>query len=198
MLTTAGAAFSTATTTGVLRSEAGAPSAGEAAAETGKNRRTKTERKRVDVGRSFGIIFLKYFMASFRFMSVRQRKTLEAIVEIVTEPARGRGSAELAKSLGMSRESVYQLLLPLVRAGLLIGDRGRNGGYRGAPGAASARLSEVLGLPRSLEPSADCPEWLRRIERVAGDAVLDVLDSTTVGELAGELSAARSAPTWEI
>jgi DNA-binding IscR family transcriptional regulator len=131
-------------------------------------------------------------------MSARQRKTLEAIVEIVTEPVRGLGSAELAKSLGMSRESVYQLLLPLVRSGLLIGDRGRNGGYRGAPGAASARLSEVLGLPRSSEPSADCPEWLRRIERSAGDAVLTVLDSTTVGELAGELRATRSAPTWEI
>ena len=131
-------------------------------------------------------------------MSIRQKKTLEAIVEIVTEPVRGRGSAELAKSLGMSRESVYQLLLPLVRSGLLIGDRGRNGGYRGAPGAASARLSEVLGLPRAGEPPADCPEWLRRIERLAVGAVLDVLDSTTVGELAGELRATRSAPTWEI
>jgi DNA-binding IscR family transcriptional regulator len=155
-------------------------------------------RARVDVERQLSIRFLKYSMVLFRFMSVRQRKTLEAIVEIVTEPVRGRGSAELAKSLGMSRESVYQLLLPLVRSGLLIGDRGRNGGYRGAPGAASARLSEVLGVPRNAELPRDCPEWLGRIERQAGTAVLNVLDSTTVGDLAGELKATRSAPTWEI
>jgi DNA-binding IscR family transcriptional regulator len=137
-------------------------------------------------------------MASFRLFSTRQRKTLEAVVEIVTEPVRGRGSAELAKSLGMSRESVYQLLLPLVRSGLLIGDRGRNGGYRGASGTASARLSEVLGFPRNGEPLPDCPQWVGRIEGLAGNAVLQVLDSTTVGELAGELRATRSAPTWEI
>ncbi len=114
------------------------------------------------------------------------------------EPARGRGSAELAKSLGMSRESVYQLLLPLVRSGLLIGDRGRNGGYRGAPGTASARVSDVLGFPRSGEPLEDSPEWVGRIERLAGNAVLQVFDSMTVGDLAGELRATRSAPTWEI
>jgi DNA-binding IscR family transcriptional regulator len=144
------------------------------------------------------IVFLKYSMRSFRFFSTRQRRTLEAVVEIVTEPVRGRGSAELAKSLGMSRESVYQLLLPLVRSGLLIGDRGRNGGYRGAPGTASARLSDVLGFPRNGEPLPDCPQWVGRIECLAGNAVLQVLDSTTVGELAGALRATRSAPTWEI
>jgi Iron-dependent Transcriptional regulator len=137
-------------------------------------------------------------MTLFRLLSTRQRKTLEAVVEIVTEPVRGRGSAELAKSLGMSRESVYQLLLPLVRSGLLIGDRGRNGGYRGAPGTASARLSDVLGFPRNGEPLPDCPRWVDRIEGLAGKAVLHVLDSKTVGDLAGELRATRSAPTWEI
>ena len=137
-------------------------------------------------------------MVSFRFLTARQRKTLEAVVEIVTDPARGRGSVELAKSLGMSRESVYQLLLPLVRSGILIGDRGRNGGYRGAPGTASARLSDVLGFPRNGEPLDDCPEWIGRLERLAGNAVLQVFDSMTVGDLAGELRATRSAPTWEI
>jgi hypothetical protein len=137
-------------------------------------------------------------MTSFRLFTARQRKTLEAVVEIVTEPVRGRGSAELAKSLGMSRESVYQLLLPLVRSGLLIGDRGRNGGYRGAPGTASARLSDVLGFPRNGEALPDGPEWVSRIERLAGNAVLQVFDSVTVGDLAGEIRATRSAPTWEI
>ena len=137
-------------------------------------------------------------MTSFRLLSARQRKTLEAIVEIAADPVRGRGSAELAASLGISRESVYQLLLPLVRSGLLIGDRGRNGGYRAAPIAASARLSDVLGVPRNVEALPDSPDWVTRIERLTEEAVLGVFDSTTVGDLVAELKAARAVPTWEI
>jgi hypothetical protein len=137
-------------------------------------------------------------MTSFRFLSARQRKTLEAVVEVAAAPSRGHGSADLAAKLGMSRESVYQLLLPVVRSSLLIGDRGRKGGYRAAPGTASARLSDVLGIPRSAELSPGVPSWIARIDRLAADALLDVLDSITVGELAAELKAARLAPTWEI
>ncbi len=120
------------------------------------------------------------------------------MVEIVSDPTRGRGSAELAKLLGMSRESVYQLLLPLVRSGLLIGDRGRNGGYRAAPGTAAKPLSTLLGLPRGGAPNAGSPEWLGRIELRAGEAVLHVFDSLTAGDLAADLRASRTAPTWDI
>ena len=98
----------------------------------------------------------------------------------------------------MSRESVYQLLLPVVRAGLLIGDRGRNGGYRAAPGTDEKALSTLLGLSSPIEPAEGPPEWLLRIERLAGDQVLHVFDSVTVGDLASNLKATRSAPTWEI
>jgi biotin operon repressor len=136
-------------------------------------------------------------MNIFRLLSVRQRKTLEAVVEIVSEPSRGRGSAELASSLGMSRESVYQLLLPLVRSGLLIGDRGRNGGYRAASGTATRPLSALLGLPRSAEDDPG-PGWIVGIERRVGEAALQVLDSITAGEIAAELRAARMAPSWDI
>jgi len=137
-------------------------------------------------------------MSTLRILSNRQRKTLEAVVEIASEPSRGCGSAELAKLLGMSRESIYQLLLPVVRAGLLIGDRGRNGGYRAAPGTSRKALSALLGLPSPIEPGEGAPEWLLRIERLAGGQVLHVFDSITVGELAADIKATRSAPTWEI
>jgi DNA-binding IscR family transcriptional regulator len=136
-------------------------------------------------------------MNIFHIFSVRQRKALEALVEIVAVPNQGKGAAELARSLGMSRESVYQLLLPLVQAGFLIGDRGRKGGYRAAEGTVEKPVSVLLGLSRDAKRGVG-PVWILRIERRAGKAILEVLDTVTLKDLLDEMNATRSAPSWDI
>ncbi|KAA0255176.1 MAG: Rrf2 family transcriptional regulator [Acidobacteria bacterium] len=124
------------------------------------------------------------------------------MVELLLRPERETSSAELAEALGTSRESVYQLLLPLVKAGYVRAGRGRNGGYRSAPGAESLPVADVVapygGLGTESVLGQKEPPAIHELVRRADEAYRRVLDGTTVGELAASVRASREALVWEI
>ncbi len=124
------------------------------------------------------------------------------MVELVLGAGRDTSSAELAKALGLTRESVYQLLLPLVRAGYVDVGRGRNGGYRAASGAAALPVSEAMA-PFSRDAGRNVhrtkePPVIEELERRATEAYRRVFASVTVGEVAAAVRASREALSWEI
>jgi DNA-binding IscR family transcriptional regulator len=127
---------------------------------------------------------------------------LRAVVEILLREGRDVAAAELASSLGLTRVSVHQLLLPLVRAGTLVAGRGRNGGYRAAPRAEALTLGEILApVSRSLSAKGHVPvepPYVAAVERRLAGALRSALDSITVGDLLAEARAASTALSWEI
>jgi DNA-binding IscR family transcriptional regulator len=144
------------------------------------------------------------FNGDFKILTQRQKKAIEAMVEIGTDPGSDRSAAEMARSLGLSRESVHQLLAPYVRSGLLVAARGRTGGYRAGAGLLEVPLSAVLApyAGPSPRPPAEGRSGLDRlidaVEAEAAGARLAVYDRLTVGVLVARLRAEREAPDWEI
>lgn len=140
----------------------------------------------------------------FNILNQRQRKAIEAMVEIGTDPANERSAADLAQHLGLSRESVHQLFAPFVRSGLLVAVRGRAGGYRAGAGLLEAPLSSVLApfAAAAPRPTPGAPRGAARlveaIEVEAAEARRAVWERTTVGQLVSRLRAEREALDWEI
>lgn len=141
----------------------------------------------------------------FKILTLRQKKAIEAVVEIGSDPGKDRGAAEMAGLLSLSRESVHQLLAPYVRTGLLVAVRGRTGGYRASAGLLGATLSEVLvpfggAAPRDGESARRLP-LQRLVDEVEAESVaarLAVYDRLTVGDLVARLRAERQAISFEI
>ena len=133
-------------------------------------------------------------------MNQRQIKAIEALIEL--EHRSGEISAtELARTLSLSRDSVHQLLLPLVRGGWIAAGRGRLGGYRVTASASRASILEVVSVfsrQGSGTASREVPRGIRRLEERADEAYRRVLSSITVGEVAGAVRAERDALTWVI
>jgi DNA-binding IscR family transcriptional regulator len=140
----------------------------------------------------------------FKILTLRQRKAIAAMVEAGMEPGSDRSAAEMANLLGLSRESVHQLLSPYVRAGLLVAVRGRTGGYRAGAGLLGTPLSAVLApfagpAPRSGEEGRSrLDRVVEALETEAAAARLAVYDRVTVGDLVTRLKAERQAIDWEI
>ncbi len=130
----------------------------------------------------------------------RQLKAIEALVELQHRSG-GTSSTELARALALSRDSVHQLLLPLVREGWIAAGRGRLGGYRATPAASGASVLEVVSVfsrNGAAPAAAGVPVWLRRLESRADEAYRKVFSSVTIGEIAGAVRAERDALTWVI
>ena len=110
----------------------------------------------------------------------------------------------IAGLLGLSRESVHQLLSPFVRSGLLVAVRGRAGGYRPGEGLLETPLTAVLApfgvaSAQSLRPPAGVvPRLVAALEAEAAGARHAVYQRTTVGQLVSRLRAEREALDWEI
>ena len=126
------------------------------------------------------------------------------MVEIGTDPGRDRSAAEMAGLLVLSRESVHQLLAPLVRAGLLVAVRGRAGGYRAGARLLESPLAAVLA-PFGTAPARALParpggpsRLVDALEAEAADARRAVYERTTVGQLVTRLRSERGALDWEI
>ena len=140
----------------------------------------------------------------FKILTPRQRKAIQAMVEIGSNPGSDRSTAEMAGLLGLSRESVHQLLGPYVRAGLLVAARGRTGGYRAGADLLGTPLSAVLApfagpAPRPLAGGRVGLERLvDALEAEAAGARLVVYQRLTLGELVRRLRAEREALDWEI
>lgn len=123
-------------------------------------------------------------------------------MEIGNEPSRELGSGEMARRLSLSRESVHQLLLPLVRAGFLVALRGRSGGYRAADGLLSASIAAITepfeGAPRRGAGGPGGSRVLDELEADAESAHRAVLTRTSLAEVLARVKAEREVPSWEI
>jgi DNA-binding IscR family transcriptional regulator len=140
----------------------------------------------------------------FKILTPRQKKAIQAMVEIGSNPGGDRSAAEMAGLLGLSRESVHQLLAPYVRAGLLVAARGRTGGYRAGTDLLGTPLSAVLApfagpAPRPpVAGRAGLDRLVDTLEAEAAGARLAVYQRLTLGELVRRLRAEREALDWEI
>jgi DNA-binding IscR family transcriptional regulator len=140
----------------------------------------------------------------FKILNLRQRKAIEAMVEIGSDPGRDRSAAEMAGLLDLSRESVHQLLAPYVRVGLLVAVRGRTGGYRAGEGLLESPLSSVLapfGAPSGrgrAEAGKGLSRLVEAVESEAAAARLAVYARWTVGDLVARHRAERHVIDWEI
>lgn len=126
------------------------------------------------------------------------------MVEIGSNPGSDRSAAEMAGLLGLSRESVHQLLAPYVRAGLLVAARGRTGGYRAGADLPGTPLAAILAPYAGLAPRpapagrAGLDRLVDALEAEATGARLAVYQRLTLGELVRRLRAEREALDWEI
>ncbi len=125
---------------------------------------------------------------------------MEALIELEHRTG-DTSSVELARALSLSRDSVHQLLLPLVRSGWIAAGRGRLGGYRVTPAASRASVLDVVSIfsrGGAGPTSRGTSRWIRRLEERADEAYRKVLASITIGEVAGAVRAERDALTWVI
>jgi DNA-binding IscR family transcriptional regulator len=193
-----------AATIGVRRSSFPAAAAGgadtRAAAAKAQARRKAW---RVDFIVSRSIIKSIYRKGILSILNTRQKKAVQALVELVYRAGPDVPSGQLATWLNLSRDSVHQLLLPLVRNGWVAAGRGRNGGYRATPVAPAVTVLAVVSLysREGREPSPDdpaAPRFIRNLDQRASERYRQFLSSVTVGGLVAEVRAEREEPTYSI
>jgi DNA-binding IscR family transcriptional regulator len=112
-------------------------------------------------------------------------------------------STQLAGWLDLSRDSVHQLLLPLVRSGFVAAGRGRKGGYRPTPLAASATVLSVISLYSrdGRDPPPDqtlLPAAIQRLDRELYETHRRFLSSVTIARLVAEVKAEREELSYSI
>ncbi len=76
---------------------------------------------------------------------------------LAADTSRRAGSAEIAKSRGISKALTAKLLTQLATAGLVAGQSGPGGGYTLAKPAARICLMDVASLFEQTEPPSLCP-----------------------------------------
>lgn len=145
-------------------------------------------------------IYRKGFLG---ILNTRQKKAVQALVELVYRAGPDVPSSQLATWLALSRDSVHQLLLPLVRNGWVAAGRGRNGGYRATPVAPGVTVLAIVSLfsRDGREPAPDdpaSPRFIRNLDQRASDRYRQFLSSVTVGDLVSEVRAEREEPTYSI
>jgi DNA-binding IscR family transcriptional regulator len=112
-------------------------------------------------------------------------------------------STQLAVWLDLSRDSVHQLLLPLVRSGWIAAGRGRHGGYRPTPLAASVTALSVVSL-YSREGRAPLPEQtstpvaILRLDQELFETHRRFLSAITIAHLVAEVKAEREELSYSI
>ena len=113
-------------------------------------------------------------------------------------------STQLAEWLDLSRDSVHQLLLPLVRSGLVAAGRGRKGGYRPTPLAALATALFVVsfysreGRDPSPPEQTSMPAAIQRLDRELFETHRRFLSSITIAHLVAEVKAEREELSYSI
>jgi DNA-binding IscR family transcriptional regulator len=145
----------------------------------------------------------QYLKGHLSILNTRQKKAVQALVELVYRAGPDVPSGQLAEWLVLSRDSVHQLLLPLVRSGWVAAGRGRNGGYRATPVASGVTVLAVVSLfsregrdPSPEDPAA--PRFIRNLDQRASERHRQFLSSLTVGDLVAEVRAEREEPTYSI
>jgi DNA-binding IscR family transcriptional regulator len=136
-------------------------------------------------------------------LNIRQKKAIQALVELVYRAGPDVTSTQLAEWLTLSRDSVHQLLLPLVRSGWIAAGRGRNGGYRTTPLAPSVNVLSVVSLysREGRDPSAEEPTMpgaVQRLDQALAETHRRFLSGVTIASLVAEVKAEREEITYSI
>jgi Rrf2 family protein len=133
-------------------------------------------------------------------LSRRTKAALHALVVMARSPGEAVPTAVLHAQIGGSRPYLEQTLSRLVRARLIVSDRGRSGGFSLARDAAAITFADVIRLfdgPLALAPCvsrtapgtcSDCPGGaacrIRPSLQSARDEVAKVLEATTIASAA--------------
>jgi DNA-binding IscR family transcriptional regulator len=135
-------------------------------------------------------------------MNIRQKKALQALVELALVPSKEMRAMALAEKLGLTREAVYQLLLPMVRLGVVEAGRGRNGGYRlnrRALGVSTWAVMAPFSSDAALrEQGSDVPPYVARLDGMAEEAYRRTFEEVTVEALIRQALEANQVPSYDI
>lgn len=129
-------------------------------------------------------------------ISTKGRYAMRLMIDIALKGDDGKVSLrEIAEVEGISLKYLEQLVRPLTHAELLIGVRGKNGGYRLARDASQIKAGDILRAVEgttipvacsALETGCECGNECNAVRFWAGlDRVIEeYVDSVTLGELA--------------
>ena len=92
-------------------------------------------------------------------ISTKGRYALRVMIEIATyDPAEYVPLRALAESQDISEKYLEAIIAPMVRAGLLAGQRGKGGGYRLAKAPADYTAAEILRVAEGSLAPVSCLE----------------------------------------
>jgi Rrf2 family transcriptional regulator, cysteine metabolism repressor len=149
-------------------------------------------------------------------LSTRGDYATRALLELALVEGQALSVHELAERTRISPKYLEQIMMRLRTANILRSHRGANGGYRLARSASDISIGEVVRLmdgPLAPSPCASesahvpCPAYrcptetgcvLRGLWADVRDAIADVLDRTTFGELAERQRGARRVEAYAI
>lgn len=105
-------------------------------------------------------------------ISTRARYAIRMMLDIHEHGQEGAPTrlSEVAERTGISRRYLDQVVMPLKSASLILGIKGRRGGYRLARPAADIRLDEIVEAAIGPVGLVDCvlsPETCKRSEKCA-------------------------------
>ncbi len=128
---------------------------------------------------------------------------LRVLLYLMSQPERRATTREIAEAYGISLNHLTKVTKDLTKAGWLIGTRGVGGGVRLAAHAPDLRLGEIVRRTENFEllecfdlktntcSIAKCCE-LRGVLYRARKAFFDVLDGTTLRDVAGNADVLRA------
>ena len=149
-------------------------------------------------------------------LSTRGDYATRALLELALVEGQALSVHDLAERTRISPKYLEQIMMRLRTANILRSHRGANGGYRLARLASDISIGEVVRLmdgPLAPSPCASesahvpCPAYrcptetgcvLRGLWADVRDAIADVLDRTTFGELAERQRGARRVEAYAI
>jgi FeS assembly SUF system regulator len=113
---------------------------------------------------------------------------------LAARPGQVLSATELAEAAGLEATTVAKLLKPLAQAGLVIGLRGVNGGYRLARDAVAISLIEVVQAMEGPLAITECSQdhnncgiahqcGVRSQWRLINDVLADALRSVTLAQM---------------
>ena len=125
---------------------------------------------------------------------------------LAARPGQVLSATELAEAAGLEATTVAKLLKPLAQAGLVVGLRGVNGGYRLARDAQAISLIEVVQAMEGPLAITECSQdhnncgiahqcGVRSQWRLINDVLADALRSVTLAQMlqpTPDMPAARS------
>lgn len=125
---------------------------------------------------------------------------------LAAQPGQVLSATELAEAAGLEATTVAKLLKPLAQAGLVVGLRGVNGGYRLARDAGAISLIEVVQAMEGPLAITECSQdhnncgiahqcGVRSQWRLINDVLADALRSVTLAQMlqpTPDMPAARS------